>query len=169
MTPDLPGGTRHFDIASELVRRGHRVVLFASSFHHGRFREMKLVPGEKARIEDCGGVQVVWVKTFPYRRNDWRRYLNMLSFGRAAKLSRRWPGEVIPSEIVIVFGHLLAVWAASGWPDHTGRVSSGAAGPCPDAGRGGKMALNPVVRFLYALKDTFTAGGQNHLVPGRRI
>ena len=30
ITPDLPGGTRHYDLASELVRRGFRVKVFAS-------------------------------------------------------------------------------------------------------------------------------------------
>jgi len=32
--PDLPGGTRHYDLGKELVRRGHQVTIFASSFQH---------------------------------------------------------------------------------------------------------------------------------------
>lgn len=34
ITPDLPGGTRHFDIARQLVKNGHRVVIIASSYLH---------------------------------------------------------------------------------------------------------------------------------------
>jgi len=32
ITPDLPGGTRHFDFAKELTKRGCNVTIFASSF-----------------------------------------------------------------------------------------------------------------------------------------
>jgi len=33
-TPDMPGGTRHYDLSRELVRQGHRVTIIATSFHH---------------------------------------------------------------------------------------------------------------------------------------
>jgi len=32
--PDLAGGTRHYDMGSELVRRGHQVTVIATSFRH---------------------------------------------------------------------------------------------------------------------------------------
>ena len=32
ITPDLPGGTRHFDFGKELVKRGYGVTIFAASF-----------------------------------------------------------------------------------------------------------------------------------------
>jgi len=115
--PDMPGGTRHYDLARELVRRGHQVTIFASSFHHSRHREMKLAPGEDWKIESVDDVKFVWLKTFPYRKNDWRRVLNMLSYMlqvwrigcRLPRLSQevKKPDVIIGSSV-----HLLAVLAA---------------------------------------------------------
>jgi len=33
ITPDLLGGTRHFDFGKELVKRGYKIIIFASSFY----------------------------------------------------------------------------------------------------------------------------------------
>jgi len=41
ITPDLPGGTRHFDFGKELVKRGYNVTIFASSFHYSLLKETK--------------------------------------------------------------------------------------------------------------------------------
>ena len=115
--PDLPGGTRHYDLGRELVRRGHRVTIFATSFHHALHREVRLGPGERWRVEDADGVKFVWLWTPPYRRNDWRRVLNMLSYMlRACRLGRRLPErapEIGKPDVVIGSSvHLLAVLAA---------------------------------------------------------
>jgi len=78
--PDLPGGTRHYDLARELVKRGHQVFIFATSFHHHLHKETRLHPGESWKIEDINGVKFVWVRTPFYQRNDWRREWNMVVF-----------------------------------------------------------------------------------------
>ena len=65
VTPDLPGGTRHFDLGRELVKQGYDVTIFASGFHHSQHRRLKLPPGEPWRIEDVDGVKFIWLKTFP--------------------------------------------------------------------------------------------------------
>jgi glycosyltransferase involved in cell wall biosynthesis len=117
VTPDLPGGTRHFDLGRELVRRGHQMTVFASSFSHRQRREVKLSPGERWRVEDVDGVRFVWIKTVPYQRNDWRRVFNMVSY----MLCAWWLGRKLPrlmpaigrSDVVIGSSvHLLAVLAA---------------------------------------------------------
>jgi len=90
--PDLPGGTRHYDLARELVKRGHKVVIFATSFHHYLHRDTRLKPGENWRIEDINGVFFVWVHTTPYQRNDWRREWNMAQF----MLKAWWLGRKLP-------------------------------------------------------------------------
>lgn len=77
-------GTRHHDFAEELVRRGYRVSVFAASFDQ-RTQQERLAPGEAYRKESINGIDWYWIRTFPYRRNDFRRMLNMLSF--AARLS----------------------------------------------------------------------------------
>jgi len=117
MTPDLPGGTRHYDIGRQLAARGFQVVIFASNFHHGQFRDLSLAPREKVKVEHRDGLYFVWLRTFPYQLNNWRRYVNMLSFlarsyrvGRTiSKLDSRLnpPGMIIGSSV-----HLLAVYSA---------------------------------------------------------
>lgn len=90
--PDLPGGTRHYDLGRELVKRGHRVVIFATSFHHYLHREARLQPGERWEIEDVDGLRFVWLRTPPYWRNDWRRVRNMAAFMlQAWRLGRKLP------------------------------------------------------------------------------
>ena len=72
ITPDYPGGTRHFDLAKELTKRGYNVTIFASSFHHGLFKETKKYKRRKFLIEKYEGVRFVWIKTFPHKKNNWR-------------------------------------------------------------------------------------------------
>jgi glycosyltransferase involved in cell wall biosynthesis len=103
--------TRHFDIARELVKRGHRVTIFAAGFHYQRFVEERLAPGQSFKFEDHDGVRFVWLKTFPYRGNEWRRAVNMLSFAwRAISVGRRLDER--PSVIVGSSVHPLAAVAA---------------------------------------------------------
>lgn len=47
--PDLPGGTRHYDLGRELVKRGHEVTIFATSFHHYTHQETHLQSGKRRR------------------------------------------------------------------------------------------------------------------------
>jgi glycosyltransferase involved in cell wall biosynthesis len=116
--PDLPGGTRHYDLGQELVKRGHQVAIFASSFHHYLHRETRLQPKERWKIEDVNGVKFVWLRTPPYQRNDWRRVRNMVVFAlRAWRLGRKLP-TLVPNDIEkpdVVIGsspHLLTPLAA---------------------------------------------------------
>jgi len=115
--PDLPGGTRHYDLGRELVKRGHRVVIFATSFHHYLHRETRLRSGEKWKVEDVNGVKFVWIRTPSYQRNDWRRVQNMVVFAfQAWWLGRRVPKIVPeigkPDVVVGSSPHLLTPLAA---------------------------------------------------------
>lgn len=115
--PDLPGGTRHYDLGRELVQRGHSVTIFATSFHHYLHRETRLKPGEWWKIEDVNDVKFVWVRTSPYQRNDWRRVRNMAVFAlRAWWLGRKLPmlaPEIKKPDVVIGSSpHLLTPLAA---------------------------------------------------------
>ena len=117
ITPDMPGGTRHYDLSKELVKRGHQVVIFASSFSHKQHREAKLRPGERWRIEDVNGMKFVWLRTFPYQSNDWRRVVSMVSYMLCArrlgrKLSRLTPEVGKPDVVIGSSVHILAVLAA---------------------------------------------------------
>lgn len=117
ITPDLPGGTRHYDLAQELVRRGHQVVIIATSFHHYMHKETRLKAGENWKVEGVNSVKFVWLRTPPYQRNDWRRVWNMVVFtlrtwwiGR--KLVRKVPEIGKPDVVVGSSPHLLTPLAA---------------------------------------------------------
>ncbi len=91
--PDQPGGTRHYDFASELGRRGHRVHLVASDLNltTRSYSRRKRPSDLRAIEEDVEGVSFAWLTAGSYRGNDWRRVVSMLVFG------------------VAVFGHLFRV------------------------------------------------------------
>lgn len=96
--------TRSFDLGRRLVEKGHSVRIFASSFSHYTFREDRRPP-------EYDGVRFVWVPTFPYHRNDWRRVANMMSFfHKAARLGSSLPER--PDVVIGVHVHPLAALAA---------------------------------------------------------
>ena len=103
--------TRSYDLAKQLVHQGHQVTIFASSFSHYSLREERLHRSERCKTEDIDGVRFVWIRTFPYSRNDWRRSLNMISFGWRAF----WAGlrqRDRPDVIIGVTVHPLAALSA---------------------------------------------------------
>ena len=65
--PDEPA-TREYDIGKELVKRGHQITIFASSFSHYKFKEKYLAKGEKWKTENYEGVNFIWIRTFPYQK-----------------------------------------------------------------------------------------------------
>jgi glycosyltransferase involved in cell wall biosynthesis len=92
ITPDMPGGTRHFDLACELTRVGYDVTILASAFNHGLRRKVRLLNGEPRALEEVEGVKFVWIPSFAYAGNDWRRLVNMLDYAwRAYWLGRHLP------------------------------------------------------------------------------
>jgi glycosyltransferase involved in cell wall biosynthesis len=117
VTGEMPGGTRHYDFARELVKRGYKVTIFASSFHLSRHKELKLEKNEKYKIEDSGGVNFVWLKTFHYQKNNWKRVVNMLSYMYRAywlgrKITKKAEGFDNPDIIIGSSVHLFAVYTA---------------------------------------------------------
>jgi glycosyltransferase involved in cell wall biosynthesis len=72
--------TRTYDLARKLVGRGHRVTIFSAGFSHYSFKEERVPANKNWVTEECNGVRFIWLRTFPYQKNDWRRMLNMASF-----------------------------------------------------------------------------------------
>jgi len=101
----MPGGTRHFDLACELSRMGHDVTIFASAFNHTLWRKVRLLAREPWALEEAEGIKFVWLPSFAYRGNDWRRAANMLDYAwRAWWLGRRLPQlepRVAPPDVVL--------------------------------------------------------------------
>ena len=112
-TPDQPGGTRHYAIATELARNGFEVYIFASNYSHMTKRDIKIFSG-RYLVEDTGNVKFVWLKTFPYSENDWRRLLNILDYGiKSYRIAIELAGKGLrPDVIVGSVAHVFSVAAA---------------------------------------------------------
>jgi len=112
LTPDISGGTRHYDFAKELIKRGHSVTIVASSFHYSKYKEMKEYGDKEYLQENLDGLNFIWIKTPPYFGNGISRVKNMLSYTYKVlniipKLHLKDPDIIIGSSV-----HLFAVYAA---------------------------------------------------------
>ncbi|WP_115120271.1 glycosyltransferase family 4 protein [Synechococcus sp. UW105] len=79
-TPDLPGHTRQYEVAASLVNNGWDVSVFSSDFNLAQRKYRRLRFPQLASKETPSGIHWFWLWVFPYRCNNWRRQLNMLSF-----------------------------------------------------------------------------------------
>jgi len=112
LTPDMSGGTRHYDFAKELIKRGHCVTIVASSFHYSKYKEMKEYEDKEYLIEKIDGIDFIWLKTSAYFGNGINRVKNMISYTHKVlkyipKLNLTKPDIIVGSSV-----HLFAVWAA---------------------------------------------------------
>ncbi len=78
--PTIPGGTRHYDLAKALVRRGHQVTIFAAGFHYTILDEVVSYNDDGYKVEEVDGITFVWVKTYPYKKNNIKRLINNISY-----------------------------------------------------------------------------------------
>jgi glycosyltransferase involved in cell wall biosynthesis len=104
--------TRSYDLAKKLVERGHQVTIFSAGFSHYSFEEERVRGDENWVTEDWNGVRFIWLRTFPYRKNDWRRIVNMASFCWRAF----WAGCKLQDKPDVVSGVSVHPFAAlTGW------------------------------------------------------
>lgn len=145
--PDQPGGTRHFDFATELQRKGHEVRLIASDLNLStRTYSRRARPRDLRPIsETIRGVKFTWLTAGSYHGNNWRRVVSWIVFGLAtfhhlARVKLRRPTVFIGSS-----PHLMAAfgtWAAARirrvpfvfevrdlWPESYTEVSGRTRGP----------------------------------------
>lgn len=66
ISPRFSGGSRHFDLAQQLVKKGHTVRIFASSFNHFERKETIVYSNSKFKNEEISGVTFTWISTPPY-------------------------------------------------------------------------------------------------------
>jgi glycosyltransferase involved in cell wall biosynthesis len=170
ISPDMPGGTRHFDLARELTKSGIEVTIFASGFDHSTRKYVKVTPGIKMKIELYDGVRFVWINTLPYSGNDWRRILNMLSYSwRVLGCTREFSKpDVIIGSSMHPFAALAGWWLARRygakfifevrdlWPQVLIDM--------------GKMSeYNPVVRLLRRLELFLYRKSERIIILGRQM
>lgn len=87
-----PEGGRHFQLARELVRRGHSVTIMASGFRH----KANVVRREREVLAE--GVKFRFVPTRPYRGNGPARIYNMLQY--ALGVGRHLPRGYRPDLVI---------------------------------------------------------------------
>lgn len=113
-SPSVPGGSRHYSLAKNLVNSGHEVIVFAASFHYNNYVETQEYSDEKSWKEEyIDGVRFIWFKTFPYQENSWKRYVNIIDY--SLKI-RNFNYNLFEKPDVIIGSsfHLFAPWIAKG-------------------------------------------------------
>ena len=78
--PYMPGGTRHYDLSQELIKKNYEVTIFPSGFSHEKKDYFKLFKGKQYIVENYGKLKFVWLKTTSYKKNNYKRILNMFSY-----------------------------------------------------------------------------------------
>lgn len=113
ITPDSPGGTRHFELGKQLSKNGYNVVIFASNFIHMNFEFVKLKKNKRYKLEKFCNLDFIWVKTNSYKKNNWKRLMNMFSYCyRVIGLSRRLVKKGIIKKPDIIIGSTVHPFAA---------------------------------------------------------
>src|SRR5687767_1398895 len=108
--PAMTGGTRHVELGRELVRLGWSVRILASDLNvQTRRFERRASGDDRSAIADrFDGVDVQWLWSAPYEKNDHRRVLNWLSFSRSVLTL---PLDEVPDVIIGSSPHLFAAAA----------------------------------------------------------
>jgi glycosyltransferase involved in cell wall biosynthesis len=110
--PNDGGGTRHFELGRELVRRGWDVTIVASDYHPHRRAYTRRADADNhgAIDETVDGVRFRWLWAASYKSNDWRRAINWLTFHRSIAAMRELPTK--PDLVIGSSPQLFAATAA---------------------------------------------------------
>lgn len=97
--PELPGGTRHFEIAKSLKRYNFKTYIFASTFSHFTYSYT-----HQEGLSTHEGIPFVWVRTTPYKRGSGlARLVNMISYYlRVKRLALRELRKGLPKPDLII-------------------------------------------------------------------
>jgi len=100
------GSTRHIDLSRQLIKKGHAVTIVASSFHFRRHEDPVNYVDGFVKEEYVDGVKFVWVKTFPYSKSNWKRFVNMIDFAfkiRKIRMQKALQPDIIIGSSVHIF------------------------------------------------------------------
>jgi glycosyltransferase involved in cell wall biosynthesis len=111
LLPSDGGGTRHFELGRELVKRGWRVTIFASDLHlHARKYTRRVDQSDRrTKFETADGVEMRWLWAAPYKHNDLRRVWNWLTFYRSVIRE----AKSLPGSPDVVIGSSPQIFAAA--------------------------------------------------------
>lgn len=78
--PSNTSGVRHFELARELQKRGHEVLMVSGGFDHNKKIETKTYDSRGMVEEIIEGVPFIWLKTMAYKKSGLKRLLGMFHF-----------------------------------------------------------------------------------------
>lgn len=109
--PTTAGGTRHYNFARELRKRGHDVLIIAANYNHLSKSFMSPVnPGKQ--IDDSHDVPFLWLPVPAYKGNSMARFWNMLVFAWMLRLNKLLNSSPPPDVIIGSSPHLFAALGA---------------------------------------------------------
>ena len=79
-SPDMPGHTRQYEIAKYLVNKKNDVRIYSSDFNLSLRKFLKLGFFNFSKSEYINKVKFIWLKVIPYSKNNFLRYVNIISF-----------------------------------------------------------------------------------------
>ncbi len=79
-TPDMPGGTRHYELAEYFAKQNLEVDVFSSDFNLSTRNYSKLRNFQFFKTEKIKKIKWNWLRVYPYKKNNWKRYVNLMSF-----------------------------------------------------------------------------------------
>jgi glycosyltransferase involved in cell wall biosynthesis len=113
ITPERPGGTRHFDLGTELEAQGLDVRVFACDISLSTRKRTLLRPNQNHLSKKHGQLDWTWINAAEYEANNWKRAWNMISFSkRFRRAARKLAGKDRPSVIIGSSPHLFAAKSA---------------------------------------------------------
>lgn len=80
MSPLEAGGTRHYNLGRELVKRGHEVTIVTSTVNYITRKAAHVSNGGVSTRAEIDGVCFIWVSSPTYEGNGVRRVWNMVEF-----------------------------------------------------------------------------------------
>lgn len=112
LPPGGAGGTRHYSLASQLVRHGWDVEIFAASVELNTGLQ-RLEGATLVRRETLGDIKFNWIRTNRYHGNGVGRMVNMLVFAVLLLMPFAVRGLSRPSVVVGSSVHPFAAWAGA--------------------------------------------------------
>lgn len=94
LPPSHGGGTRHFEVGVELGNLGWNVTIAAADFGLNRKYTVRNEKSDTMTYrEHHGNVEICYLWSAPYSRNDWRRIWNWFTFARSLLAEASIPGS----------------------------------------------------------------------------
>lgn len=109
--PIYPGGTRHYNLALQLQKKGHEVTIIAANYNHF-LHEKTNSTSSVCQLDMTYQVPFIWLSVPPYKGNTIGRFYNMLVF--SWRLMRNDFFKTMPSPDIIIGStpHLFAALGA---------------------------------------------------------